>query len=203
MRTIVGVVCLLVAGCDEEEGVVDPADPDALELGAPMLWETCGDVVCQGWMNKGLKKCGSRTVGDPCKMSQIGAECDPHDACNTTLVCSDVDPHPGPCPISRRSAKKDIDYAEPADLQRLHDELLAVRLATYRYNAEPGTAGTHLGFIIDDMPTSPAVASNGEQVDLYAYASMAVAAVQVQQKQIEALTQQVEALQAQVSQTSR
>jgi hypothetical protein len=200
MRTILCAVWLVgVAACDEDEATLEPADPDALELGGPQLYELCGDVVCQGWTNKGLKKCGSRMLGDPCKPSQIGLECDPGDACNTTLMCSDVDPAPGPCPISRRAAKKDIAYADAMDLERLHDELLDVRLATYRYNQEPATGKTHLGFLIDDSPASPAVASNGEQVDLYAYASMAVAALQVQQRQIDALTREVEALRAEAA----
>ncbi|MGH7896283.1 MAG: hypothetical protein ACREQL_16575, partial [Candidatus Binatia bacterium] len=51
-----------------------------------------------------------------------------------------------------------------------------------------------LGFIIDDVGTSPAVAADGGHVDLYGYTSMAVAAIQAQQKRIEALEREVAAL---------
>jgi hypothetical protein len=210
MKKLVVLSVLLVMGtaCEEDRSEVQAGDvlAEAPDLGglaqaSPQLWFTCGDPVCSGWTNKGLKKCGNRSEGDPCTAQQIGLECDPHDACNATLVCSDTNPiGPVGCPISRRSAKKDVDYVDPARLQQLHDELMGVRLATYRYNDEALASPTHLGFIIDDMPTSPAIAPNGQQVDLYAYASMAVAALQVQQRQIEALTHEVALLRAQQKQ---
>jgi hypothetical protein len=201
MRSFVAsvVVCLGLGSCDvDPNGQVQEAQAEDLALMTqPQMFWTCGDPVCSGWTNKGLKKCGNRQAGDPCQASQIGKECDPHDACNATLVCSDKDPiGPFGCPISRRAAKKDIAYADAMDLERLRAQLLDVRLATYRYNEEPESAKTHLGFVIDDDPTSPAVAPNGQQVDLYAYTSMAVATIQVQQRQIEALTREVEALKA-------
>jgi protein tyrosine phosphatase (PTP) superfamily phosphohydrolase (DUF442 family) len=67
-------------------------------------------------------------------------------------------------------------------------------LATWHYRAEDDAAREHLGFIIDDNPESPAVARTGEHVDLYGYTSMAVAAIQAQQKQIAALEAEVAAL---------
>ena len=76
----------------------------------------------------------------------------------------------------------------------MHDEILRTRLATYRYKAEGAAARERLGFIIDDQEASPAVAADGHHVDLYAYASLAVAAVQVQARQIEALEREVQQL---------
>lgn len=53
-----------------------------------------------------------------------------------------------------------------------------------------------LGFLIDDDPASPAVRPDGERVDLYGYTSLAIAALQEQQAEIDALKAEVEALKA-------
>jgi hypothetical protein len=83
-------------------------------------------------------------------------------------------------------AKRDIEYVDQSAEARLHDELMAVRLATYRYR--PGVTGeenVHLGFIIEDMPEdSPAVLPSRERVDVYGYLSMAVAALKVQEREL-------------------
>lgn len=96
--------------------------------------------------------------------------------------------------ISRRAAKKDVKYLSDAELQRLHDELLRYRLATYQYTLRDAVPGPHLGFIIDDVEPSPSIAAGGDRVDLYAYTSMAVAALQTQAREIERLKQAVAAL---------
>jgi hypothetical protein len=99
------------------------------------------------------------------------------------------------CPISRRSAKTDIRYLTPDDQQRARDELLAVRLAEYRYRPELDPSGArHLGFIIDDLDDATArvcVQPDGEHVDLYGYASLAVAALQAQQREIDELRREI------------
>ena len=191
----------IAMACGEEEAAVDPfavQDGAALQFGSPQLWWTCGDPVCSGWTPKGLRNCNAHQAGDPCPASAMGKECDPGDGCNATLMCADMDPiGPGGCPISLRSAKEDIRYLDDARLKAVHEELMALRLATWQYKTDPGDA-THLGFVIDDAPSSPAVAPNGQQVDLYGYASMAVAALQVQQAQIEALTREIETLRAEL-----
>jgi len=90
------------------------------------------------------------------------------------------------CPRSNRSVKQDIRYLSHEDLERLADEVSKVRLTTYTYrDPSLGTDG-HLGFIIEDNPQSPAVYPNQQHVDLYGYTSMAVAALQVQEKQLRA-----------------
>ena len=90
----------------------------------------------------------------------------------------------GPCPVSSRRAKKEIVYLEPRDRQRLAEDLAHFKLATYEYR-DPALAGKrHLGFIIEDVPGSPAVDRDGNMVDLYGYASMLVAAVQAQGEEI-------------------
>lgn len=93
----------------------------------------------------------------------------------------------GACPVSSRRAKKDILYVSDADRRRIAEDALRLKLATYEYR-DPALAGTrHLGFIIEDVPGSPAVDRDGNMVDLYGYASMLVAAVQEQAREIAAL----------------
>jgi hypothetical protein len=96
--------------------------------------------------------------------------------------------------FSRRATKTDVTYLADADLERLHAALLDMKLARWRYREEqPGRS--HLGFIIDDVEPSPAVTdAHGDTVDLYGYASMAVAAIQMQAREIEALKREIAAL---------
>jgi hypothetical protein len=102
--------------------------------------------------------------------------------------------NPGGCPISSRKFKDDIQYVDSAGLQQLHDETLGIRLATYNYKpqvADPNPK--HLGFIIEDRPPqSSSVDWSHERVDLYGYLSMVVATMQVQEKEIAELRQQLE-----------
>ena len=96
--------------------------------------------------------------------------------------------------MSSRKYKNEIEYLDEAGLERLHDDTLRIKLATYKYNA--GVANpdpTHLGFIIEDNPQSPAVDSARDRVDLYGYLSMVVATMQVQEKEIAALRKELDA----------
>jgi hypothetical protein len=123
-----------------------------------------------------------------------------------TLPCSDAGSGvptgvPGPSVIcetpteSRRSAKKDIEYVDDGELDALAGAALEVRLARYRYKDEPKDARRRLGFIIDDQPNpSPAVLEDRAHVDLYGYASLLMATVQRQEKEIRALERRVESL---------
>lgn len=165
-----------------------------------LVWRaTCGAPVCRvpSTPIPGVAPCTANQVaGTPC--APPGTRCDLR-SCEALLVCTRNDPtHGGRCPISRRAYKDDIKYLGDAELQRLYDELLKFRLATYRYKAPEASSQTHLGFIIDDVGPGPAVASDGDHVDLYGYASMAVAAVQTQARQIAQLQQEVETLKAQL-----
>lgn len=94
--------------------------------------------------------------------------------------------------ISSRRMKEDITYVSPAELEDLKEALAGVRLATFRY--KHGDGARHLGFILEDSPTLPASDMAHAKVDLYAYASMAVAALQVQARQIEQLEVEVDML---------
>jgi hypothetical protein len=99
----------------------------------------------------------------------------------------------GPCPVSSRRAKKEIVYIGQEERQRLASKVLDFKLATYEYR-DPALAGKrHLGFIIEDVPGSPAVDRDGNMVDLYGYASMLVAAMQEQAAEVARLRAEVRA----------
>jgi hypothetical protein len=151
--------------------------------------------VCSGHRPRdGVKPCTDEKEGEPCTAPD--ATCDPANDCNAHLLCTSDDPRQRPegCPRSRARYKHDIRYLQEAELERVRDELVATPLATWRYNHEGERGREHLGFIIDDNPASPAVARDGDHVDLYGYTSMAVAAIQMQQKQIAALERELAAL---------
>jgi hypothetical protein len=102
------------------------------------------------------------------------------------------------CPISSRQHKDDIRYVNAEELQQLAEEVRRVKLARYHYKADTNKT-PQLGFIIEDRPNSPAVEPDRDRVDLYGYTSMAVAALQVQNKRLEAQQQQLEAMQREIS----
>jgi hypothetical protein len=143
--------------------------------------------------------CTTEEPGAPCREYQ--ERCCPSESgctrgnCSYPLVCSDRDPSGVACRLrSRRSTKHDIEYLAQTDLERLRSKLLGVNLTRFRYNGEPASAAPHLGFIIEDVEPSPSVDSQHDSVDLYGYVSMAVATIQVQQGEIQALRQEIDAL---------
>ena len=90
--------------------------------------------------------------------------------------------------------KKDVAYLDEAGRARVAEDVLSMRLANWEY-IEPKLSGQrHLGIIIEDNPEIAAVNPGKESVDLYSYASMAIAAVQVQAREIAALRAEVLAL---------
>jgi len=116
------------------------------------------------------------------------------------LICATSDPkeNPGGCPISRVSHKKDIQYLSDAEMASLADEATTMRLSSWHYKAEDASSRRHVGFLIDDMPESVAVAASGERVDLYGYTSMAIAAVQVQDKRLQTLERELMTMRAEM-----
>ncbi|MCB9672402.1 MAG: hypothetical protein H6734_23200 [Alphaproteobacteria bacterium] len=179
------LAALALAGC--------PGEPEPTGL---VWYTTCGDPVCNGYGGPydGVPACGTSTEGAAC--TEAGAECDFESDCNALLVCAADDPkdQPGGCPISKKAVKRDIAYLDGADLKAAADQALAMKLARWQYTWDEPGARPHLGFLIDDAPTSAAVRADGERVDLYGYTSLTLAAIQVQQAQIEALRAEVAAL---------
>ena len=172
-----------------------PSAPTA----TPQFYYTCGDPVCRGYQKPpDVPLCTSQKTGEAC--TAVGTKCDPVDSCDRLLVCSATDPktQPGGCPISRASFKSHVAYLSDADLHRYYEEVRRIRLATYQYRDRGPADRRHLGFLIDDQESSVSVDPERDMVDLYGYTSLAVAALQVQARQIEALQREVADLRQQM-----
>lgn len=168
----------------------------------PEQWyTTCGDPVCGGYTKPdGVPLCTPEQIeGALCDVE--GATCDPVSDCNALLTCASADPkmQEGGCPISRARFKTDIEYLAPADLERHAADLRSLKLATYRYREAPASDPPRLGIILEDNEQGIWVDGRHDRVDLYGYASLAVATLQVQQRQIELLEAEIELLKAQVA----
>lgn len=182
--------------------------------------DNCGSLA---WYCDDPSDCAG---GDVCCNLAGGSTCAPAADCQAAMgrrmchqigeclpgeMCCGVGPSPSyycglMCPISRRAYKEGIEYLDDDERRRLTSELLRYRLSTYRYKVDPAGAPRHLGFLIDDVTAggpSPAVAPDGEHVDLYGYTSMAVAAIQEQAKEIEALRAEVRALRAAIGEAGK
>jgi hypothetical protein len=110
-----------------------------------------------------------------------------------TEICSATNPAAGPCPISSRRFKSDIEYLDTPALQKVHDEVLQTKLATFHYKKPYGDPDPrHLGFIIEDQLHSPSVDQVRNGVDLYNYVSMVVGSLQVQEQEIRELRHELE-----------
>jgi hypothetical protein len=182
----------------DAQATADAGSADA-QPGSSSWYVTCGDPVCQapgsdaGLMDPDGGACPA--IGSNC--SSVGAQCgtrNPAVACGATEVCAAKDPRAGVggCPISSRQFKDGIDYLDPAQLEQLHDQTLRIRLATYNYKAAyADPRPRRLGFIIEDNPASPAVDPAHDSIEMYGYLSMVVATMQVQEKEIASLKQQL------------
>lgn len=161
---------------------------------------TCGEPVCRGWTAKsGVPLCTTAKEGTSC--ATVGEECDPKDGCNRLLVCGGA--RAIICSVSRRDAKKDIHYLGADELREYRDDLMGMKLATWRYKEDPERA--RLGFIIDDLDARTiGVAADPARgvVDLYGYTSLAVATLQLQARQIAALEQELAELRRALSRRS-
>jgi hypothetical protein len=113
-------------------------------------------------------------------------------------MCATSDPtHGGQCPVSRAKYKTDIEYLSAEARAKLAEDVQSIPLVRYRY--KDGPEREHLGFIIEDVEPSPGVDSQHDQVDLYGYTSMAVAALQEQHREIEALKREIKELRGELA----
>jgi len=183
---------------------------------------TCVDLTGDSF-NCGV--CGKLCpAGDYCSDSAcVAAEC-PNGGCNSGGCCNGQccdtgqvccldngpvefflcqDPDAGSCPIgcggmcvSRRDAKRDIEYLDEGQLRSAEAQVLKIPLARFNYKWDGPNERRRLGFIIDDVAPSPGVIDEARgEVDLYGYTSLAVAALQEQGKEIDRLRKQVDELQ--------
>lgn len=160
--------------------------------------QNCCDQTHKWGCFTGPKYCtaGRPHVGDTCAKEGDSCAIDPPAECgDLDLICTKgVWSLPNTeCPVSTAKAKKEIAYLDRAAEDRLHDDLMSVGLATYRY--KDGEQARHLGFVIEDMPPgSPAVLQSESRVDLYGYTSMTVASLKHQQREIDELRAEVRRL---------
>jgi hypothetical protein len=128
------------------------------------------------------------------QLRPIACEDDPEKiiASDAVLTCG-TEPPDDLCPVSSQTAKKNITYVDDAARAQLAKQALDLHLATYAYMdpAKDGV-GQQLGYILEDAPD--AVFSGTEHVNLYAYTSAVLAAVQEQQAEIQALRRKVDEL---------
>ncbi len=164
---------------------------------------TCGDPVCHDYATPGEPLCTDQVAGDPC--DNPGQVCDPQAGCGVMLLCTDRDPRgePGGCPISSERFKRNISYLSEADLKQIAEDVQKIQLTTYRYKNPADQNRKHLGFIIEDNPSCPAVDAEKNLIDLYGYTSMVVAASQVQAREIDSLKNQIEALRQEIKKLTK
>lgn len=170
---------------------------------AGLRWfKTCGAPVCGPSFDAptGQPRCTTEKVGDACKSS--GTMCDPSLGCAVNLICDASDPtlRPGGCPISRARFKEGIRYLDRRELTEIASRLLQTPLAEWRYKGDLSQR-PQMGFIIEDVEPSPSV--EGDQVNLYGYASMAVAALQVQGQELRSMHEELATLRARLAELER
>jgi hypothetical protein len=188
------------AALEPDGSSVTDSGSDSDAVASSLHWYlTCGDPVCpapnvDAGADGGAADAGTCPgIGANC--STLGQTCGGPTSCNSVETCLDHDPLApggGGCPMSSRRFKDDIEYLGPEQLERLHDEVLRMRLASYNYKgqyADPNPK--HLGFIVEDNPRSLSVDRGHDRVDVYGYLSMVVATMQVQEKEISELKREL------------
>jgi hypothetical protein len=192
-------------GTTEEEGTTEEGTTEEGTeegtTGETLTWYTsCGDPVCNGYGGpwEGVPACGADIVeGAPCDVE--GATCDFMSECNAVMVCAASDPKledPG-CPISRAEFKQDIAYLDANQRDAFYQQVLDMRMATWRYRAR--TDGkNHLGVILEDGEDQVWADPAHDRVDLYSYGSLAIVGVQQQADELAELRAAVSALQSEV-----
>jgi hypothetical protein len=89
--------------------------------------------------------------------------------------------------------KRDVSYLDDGARASLMRSVLSMRLAQWEYKEDPARE-RRLGIIIEDDPNVAAINAAKDSVDLYAYTSMAIAAIQVQADEIASLRDELKAL---------
>ena len=85
----------------------------------------------------------------------------------------------------------------------MRDDAVTLPLARWRYRGAMDDGREHVGYVLEDAPGIPASDERRGQVDLYGYTSMAVAALQAQQREIDELRAEVRALEGRCAHSDR
>lgn len=102
---------------------------------------------------------------------------------------------------SRQDLKRDIQYLNANSRNQIGQMVLDMPLATWNYKSDAPDTPQRLGFMIDDIEPSFAVQDQiGNSVNTYGFVSMATAAIQMQQEQIQELQVTLKKLGVQVDQ---
>jgi hypothetical protein len=184
---------------DAETTDAETTADETTEGGPLQWWESCGDPVCQGYDGPWptVPPCNDIQAGDPC--STEGQTCDFMSDCNAVLVCATEDPkmQEGGCPISRAEFKQDIAYLDASQRDAFYQQVLDMRMATWRYR-ERSDQKQHLGVILEDGEDQVWADPAHDRVDLYSYGSLAIVGVQQQADELAELRAAVSALQSEV-----
>lgn len=156
----------------------------------------CATGPCCGGACCGAGEWCDNSGGPPTCRCGSNLACSGGNTCNAPAVntenpCGIICCTGSGCPVSRRMFKRDIHELAPAEVERIAGELRDIKLTTYQYNSDPAATPPRLGFIIDDTRSPYPVNADGMSVNLYGYVSMAVAALQAQGREIEALRTEV------------
>jgi hypothetical protein len=146
--------------------------------------------------------CSTLGAGCPVPRPHVGTSCATADlscwygeTCENAVTCRDGTWHVGGvCVASSRRFKRDIAYLTDAEIEAMADEALSLKLARWRYDGARDDGNEHVGFIIEDSPHARAVTADGAHVDLYTYATMAVAAAQRERRDVERLESELRKL---------
>ena len=144
-----------------------------------------------------VKRCASEQLGEPCSerwatCCEADSDCT-GDICNAGLLCN-TEP---PLDVPDLAPALQAGHRVPGTDRPSRNCTMRCSPSSWPPSATSArrpAAAPHLGFIIEDVEPSPSVDSAHDMVDLYGYLSMAVGAIQVQAKQIEALQQEVRGL---------
>jgi hypothetical protein len=106
--------------------------------------------------------------------------------------------------VSRREAKRDIEYLNDGDISEAEREVLEIPLARFNYKWDAPGERRRLGFIIEDVAPNPGVIDSTQGVvDLYGYTSLAVAALQEQAREIARLREEVRVLERRLGESKK
>jgi hypothetical protein len=106
--------------------------------------------------------------------------------------------------VSRRAAKRDIEYLNDSDISEAEREVLEIPLAHFNYKWDAPGERRRLGFIIEDVAPNPsAIDATQGVVDLYGYTSLAVAALQEQAREIARLREEVRVLERRLGESKK
>jgi len=97
--------------------------------------------------------------------------------------------------VSTRDAKKNITYLNDDEKLETLTKLGKMKIAQYRYKTDNDSDPLRLGLIAEEAPAE-VLSASGKGVDIYKLTTFTLAAVQAQQKSIEAIDARLSALEA-------